>query len=510
MIKTIFTKIKSKCSGTKAISLGILTLLIIGFASESKAQGASFWSQPQRIPEYHDFTEEPPYLITDMNRTVHAFNAQPLDLEDPETPKAIFYRQWTIENGWTYPNDVLYDMDGVGLNVVGVTSDQSGRVHLIAQKGSDIYYVQNQLALAQNAASWPAPVFVAGQTSSVGPGFEIVSAIGTDPAGNEIVIIFSGHQYGNGLYFTSSSDDGVTWTEPYPVYLTGDDQIIVTDPKLSVGESGLFHAVWSTFLDTGFGGPGFYANFDLQSRAWSEPMELDIPGIRTPSVVEIDDNIFVSYYHINVNGNWWRRSSDGGKTWSFPEQFSSRHVGTNGSVSFVVDSANVLHAFFGERIDDNNHGMWHLTFTGVTWAGTEALARGPQRKDKVGGNGFDPRSARAVVVNGNVVLVTWGTDGIAGTNGAWFSYKRFDVPELPAVELPGSPVVDTAGLTPTITAGGQQITDNTTHSISDLGLQTDPPKDTYDPQRAIFIGVVPVVLLLLGMILMHYFQSRKR
>jgi hypothetical protein len=69
-------------------------------------------------------------------------------------------------------------------------------------------------------------------------------------------------------------------------------------------------------------------------------MALDSPGIRTPSVIETQGTVFVSYHHINVNGNWWKKSVDGGRTWSFPEQFSSRHEGTNGGVSFVISESN--------------------------------------------------------------------------------------------------------------------------------------------------------------------------
>ncbi len=476
-----------------------LLLLIFGNVTPSQAQGSSFWAPQERIPEYLDSTEEPPYLIADMNRTVHAFNAQPLDLNDAAGPRAIFYRQWTIDNGWTYPNDILYDIDGYSLYLVGATSDATGHVHLLIQKNGDIYYVQNYLSLANNAASWPVPVVIAGNTTGFGPGYEIISAIATNPTGDKIVVVYSGRQYGNGLYFTSSSDSGATWSEPYPIYLTGDDQILVTDAKLYMGESGLAHAVWSTFLDTGAGGPGYYANFNTETESWSEPMELDVPGIRTPSVIEWQGNVFVRYYHANVNGNWWRKSSDGGKTWSFPEQFSPRHVGTNGNVSFAVDGGNVLHAFFGERIDDRNHGIWHLTFNGTTWGGIEAVVRGPQVRDRTGGKGFDPRSARAVIVNGNVALVTWGTDGFAGPNGAWFSYKRLNALELPTQisEAPTSIPLSTPTFelpnTPTVTA-----------VEPGLDLQAESPEFAQSPQTSILVGVVPVLLLLLGIVLIYY------
>lgn len=516
MMKSIFGKTISTGRGINwhLSSLPIKILALVFFlsfsnVSQPKAQAAYFWSEQARIPEYMDSTEEPPYLIADMNHVVHAFNSQPLNLDEDGSPTAVFYRQWTIENGWTSPNDILFDPDGYNLNLLGVAYDSSGRIHLIIQKNGDIFYTQNYLANANVAVSWPTPAYVAGNSAGFGPGFEIIGAIATNRDGNEITVIFSGRQNGNGLYFTSSSDGGNTWTVPYPIYLTGDESMIVTDPKLYVGESGLAHAAWATFLETGFGGPGYYANFDAQTKTWSEPMELDVPGIRTPAVIETQGNVFVSYYHSNVNGHWWRRSGDNGETWSLPEQVSSRHVGTNGALSFSLDGENVLHAFFGERINDQNHGIWHVTYTGATWTNPEAVVRGAQRRDKSGGNGFDPRSARSVIVNGNLALVAWGTDGFGGTNGAWFSYKRLTAPELPAVVLEAPTLIPAS--TPTVvvapTVGDLAVTESV--DANGFDFQAEPPAFAQNPQTSIFIGVIPTLLLLIGTILIYFFFQHR-
>lgn len=512
MIIKMWFESRNKIFRRLSIHLGYLIPLLILFlldVSHPAAQGAYFWSMQKRIPEYYDSTEEPPYLIADMNRTVHAFNSQPLNLNDGTSPKAVFYRQWTLENGWTYPNDILFDIDGFSLVLLGVTYDQSGRVYLIVQRNNDIYYTQNYLANANIATSWSPLIQVAGNTVFSGPGIEIVAAIATNEDGSEIVIVFSGRQDDNGLYFTSSMDGGGTWTNPYPLYLTGDETMVVTDPKLYVGKSGNIHAVWSTFLKSGAGGPGYYANFNPSTNTWSQPVELDTPGFRTPSVFEYRSEVFVSYHHINVNGNMWCRSSDGGQTWTSPVQISSRHVGTNGAVSFVVDSADTLHAFFGERIDDNNHGMWHSIWTGSTWSSPEAVVRGPQIKDAIGGKGFDPRSARAVVSNGNLILVTWGTDGAGGSNGAWYSYKRLDTPELPALPLPVPAVtilnVSTEEVLPLVTTAVRTAT----KPSAILGNTDNTPSSLLDPQLAILVGLIPALLLLAGIFLVRYI-SRSR
>jgi hypothetical protein len=169
----------------------------------------------------------------------------------------------------------------------------------------------------------------------------------------------------------------------------------------------------------------------------------------------------------------------------------------------------MLNAFFGERIDDNNHGLWHATFTGSTWAHLESVVRGPQRREPSGGNGFDPRSARAVIVNGNLALVTWGTDGFAGVNGAWYSYKLLDAPELPVVTLE-SPLV-LLGNTSSPVEAPLTSTAVETPSIDNTSVFENSPDVVRNPQRSIFIGIIPVVLLLLGMVITYYiFQEKNK
>jgi hypothetical protein len=167
-----------------------------------------------------------------------------------------------------------------------------------------------------------------------------------------------------------------------------------------------------------------------------------------------------------------------------------------------------MHAFFGERIDDNNHGMWHTIWTGTAWSNPEAVVKGPQVKDVIGGNGFDPRSARAVISNGNVVLVAWGTDGAGGVNGAWYSYKRLDTPELPVQPLPVPSLAvqemvteSVPVMTPTLSAEKIPVI------LNDGG---DEPQSLRSPQTAILIGIIPVILLLLGIIFVRYISHNRK
>jgi hypothetical protein len=477
----------------------IITILFTLHFSRVVAQQI-YWAAQEKLPEYYDSTEEPPFLIADLNHVVHAFNAQPIDLEDNTSPKAIFYRQWTFQNGWSVPNDIFFDESRGNLELATAIHDQTGHVHIFLQKNyHELYYSQSLLSLAASSTSWSVPTLVTNNSTIISPGLVNIGAAAIDEGGEKLLFIYSGSDYGNGLYYVFSSDSGASWSTPYQVYLAPDQDLLITDPELIFDNSGIYHAVWSTFENDGSAGPGYYSRFDPESNIWSNPMELDTPGIRTPSIIETNGNIFISYYHARSNGNWWRRSTDGGNTWTHPKQVSPLHIGTNGGLSFVVDSSETLHAFFGERINDDNHGMWHTTWMGTYWTNPEAVVKGPQVRDDVGGASFDPRSARAVVSNGNLILVTWGTDGAAGLNGAWYSYKNLDTPELPIQQLPlpTEPSSITASNNNPIPTSSIIIKTTPTIAIEKNRLDA---QSSYNPQFPIIIGTVSVIIVVFALV----------
>jgi hypothetical protein len=507
--KSIFETRASKIRSEKRWFLNLqlkllIPLLILSFINVSapKAQGAYFWSEQKKIPNYYPIAQQPPYMIADQSRTIHAFNSQPLDLEDVDAAKALFYRQWTQDGGWTSPIDILFDSGGGSVEVLDVTSNSLGVVYVIYQKDfADIYFTYAYIADAGRSTAWAPSILIAKQSTHVSVGFECIASIAAGDNGT-IVVVYSGAESGKGLYSTFSTDYGNNWAQPYPVYLTGDESLVVTDPALSAGESGIIHGVWTTFQDDGFAGPGYYANFDQDAGVWSEPTELDLPGIRTPSVIEFKSDVLVSYYHFSTNGNWWRRSSDGGNTWIPPNQLSPRHVGTNGRVSFAIDSTDTLHAFFGERINDLNHGMWQSTWMDGSWATPEAIVRGPQIVDVSGGYGFDPGAARAVIINGNLILVTWATDGFAGVNGAWYSYKMLNAPALPASPYPNP----TAEITAAPTSTPVELLP-TQPVNTQVPLLQDNDRKPYalllNPQTSILSGIGLALILVIGILLLR-------
>jgi hypothetical protein len=478
---------------------GFLLLVLLGSSPILlQAQQAGPWSPQARIPEYEDLTETPPFLIADENMTVHVFNSQALELNRNNSPRAVFYRQWTPDKGWTDPIDVILNPDSNSLDLLDVYLDEQGMVHLLIQMGTKgLYYTKADLALAGRAASWSRPVLLDEQAAAMTTGVPFVAAINGD-GGDEIVVLYSGLRDGNGMYALHSTNQGDTWGAPTTIYLTGDEEILPVAPKLAMGGSGSMHAVWSSFNEDGSGGPGYYAQLDVENGRWQSLIELDTPGIRTPNAIEYGDDIIVTYYHHNENKNWWRKSSDGGQTWSQPSLIAPLHRGTNGFTSFAIDSNNDLHLFFGQRIDDNNHGMWHTLWTGNGWAEISPVVRGAQVRDREGGQGFDPHSARSVIINGNHLLVTWVTDGFAGLNGAWYSFTTLAAPELPRLPLvsPTPIIANDDPATDFVIAPEALIP--TRHTLADEQQALDSA--ITHPSNPLLISLLPVVALIAGVV----------
>lgn len=493
--------------GQTFILLGMIALCSVpAFA----APPINEWSPQERIPEYEDITEEPPFLVADRNRTVHAFNSQSVLLDEDTSPKAVVYRQWTLEGGWTKPIDILLNPGGNDLELMDVYFDQvASEVYLVLQMKDEILYSKAPLSKAGQAPGWSTPTRVGGAAEDL----HYNAAITGDGQGN-LVIIYGGYLEGRGIYFVYSDDYGDTWSDPIYLLLSYDQ--VSTGPTLFTDHLGQIHAAWNTFDSKGVGVSGHYARLNVETGQWSEPIEIDeggiFLGIKFTQLFEYGEDLFLAYYGGRDNANWWRRSRDGGVTWSNPARISSKHVGTNGPVSFVVDSNNNLHLFFGQRINDENHGMWHSIWNGSGWNLVTPIVRGPSVVDQIGGKAFDPRHPRTAIVNGNILLVTWATDGGAGVNGAWYSYTILNAPELPIKPLPTVPVTPTATPTPagTLSVSGPISSSLPTRHVSaNYQIDESSADEVNNPAMPVIIGVAPVILLLVTFFAVYQLHTRR-
>jgi hypothetical protein len=197
-------------------------------------------------------------------------------------------------------------------------------------------------------------------------------------------------------------------------------------------------------------------------------------------------------------------SSDGGQTWKDPVVPFYRLLGRSGEHSLVVDSAGNVHALFTQRIEyvenDVNReigGMWHSSYKSGVWSDPDRFI-----------TSHAPHDVRAVVSQGNVLLVVWREDPGAETlHGVWFSYTILDSPELPVVTPPDNTTVITV---PTPDLGfDSSDPESMPTDKPQINLDGSPVGLTTNPAGPLLIAMIPVVLILIVVVLIYRsFRSR--
>jgi hypothetical protein len=437
-------------------------------AQTSPVSTAANWAPVAPIPQFYP-EALPPVMVTDENHTVHAFASLPLS-DDPADPLSqemgIFYRQWTLEGGWTPLNDILLTPVKLQARVKDAYLDNAGIIHLIFYGGDEqeayTYYTSAPAAAANSAQAWAAPMVIGPQ-----PITPEVAAI-TGDGEEKLVALYSGNLgEGNSLYVVYSDDAGATWTDPAMLFstYTVDDKVFDFDWHL--GESGRLYAVWNVTDKNGQNVGGYFAKMEkIADKKWTKPVELAESvglGIAIPAITEYNGNVMLIYN--NGEGEevapvmWFKMSTDGGERFTGPLKAFPDHIGRNGVISFVEDSADTLHVFFGQRLPggygDNLdlHGMWHSTWDGSSWRPLTPVVSGP-----ISGT-FDPYDARAAIVQGNVILLTWRTDPGRDISSTWYSHTVLNTPELPAVPLPPVQAQYPAGAPQSLSGGAAGLAD---------------------------------------------------
>lgn len=414
-------------------------LVLFGFvlssASTLVAQSDNLvWSEPERVWGYEDGAD-PPFMVADQNRTVHAMNSRvgpggAIDGID------ITYRRWNPDQGWSEPVDVILSPKKNIARIKGLMLDAQGYLHMVFYGGDEqdasIFYTYAPALTANDARSWSKPLELA---PFAGP---INDAAVIGDGNQRLFVVYTGNAEGLGAYAVYSLDGGLTWSKPESIHISSPGQF-PTQYALFLNDQQRLHAAWSEADASGNGQLLYYANLDENQTNWSTPViieEVRDFSIYSPSLFEYGNELLLIYFNGSPTTRWLRTSRDHGNTWSNPERMFNNLIGSDRPVSLVKDSGGTLHAFFGNRTTSNPafHGMWHSIYVNGRFNQPEAIVLGPPVGDS-GDEPFDPQFARAVVVQGNKILLLWRQDPVLRRSKIWNSSITLDTPELPLFPL---------------------------------------------------------------------------
>ncbi len=473
-----------------AVAAFVIVLLVGAVPQTAPAQSEPVWTPQEQIPFYTD--EWPPLMIADHNKTVHAFN-----VESPEgAAKLIYYRQWSLSQGWSRPSDILIiDRAATRRPLLGAVADDAGWFHLIfylnETEGGHIMLTSAPIVEAAKAPAWSTPRAIVEDADAVAAAALIVDDTG------RLVLVYGGRGNGPGLYSTYSTDGGLTWSRPVAVFLVFGPNRSPYAIRLALGKEGRIHAAWSVVNERGVGDYVYYAQSEPDLSAWSTPVQLaaregDDYSANWPAIVAYRDDLIIVYQDSFPATLWMTRSRDGGATWSAPVR-PFPHVGEAETPALLVDGAGVLHLLHGARVGNPAvNGMWHSVWLGDRWGDFKPVIsmQGSQIVYRGRVEPFAPSAPQAVVSQGNVLLAAWRHDARESTP-ATYSYSVLAAPELPVQTVPApaptsTPAALDAGVT-TITPTRTPIPDFSSETTDDV---------LSSPALPLIAGLAPVLAMI--------------
>lgn len=239
-------------------------------------------------------------------------------------------------------------------------------------------------ALAQNSG-WSRPVEIRTSTRS-----NWFPSLAVDPWGNPHIVFATGTGSGETakdlLMYTTRRGDA--WLVPNDIVMTGTGGWAARS-SLAIDRAGRLHLlvrsrdhIYYTSAD---------AHSALSAQAWSAPRVMNAIGMPYYSAIAIDPSgiLHVVYQELTPSSKtnscegcsdvWYRRSLDGGATWSTPRNLSHSAYGSI-KLQIVIDSNNNMYVTWDEGKDPNSAlgepvGIAYTVSRdqGVTWAAPQHL-----------------------------------------------------------------------------------------------------------------------------------------
>lgn len=483
--------------------VGFLLLLLGTVVQIAVAQSSTNqWTEPQAVWGYED-EAEPPFLVADQARTVHALNSRQIDLGID-----ITYRRWTLDHGWTVPVDVILSPEKDIARLRGVVLDDEGYLHLVFyggdELGASIYYTYAPDALADRATAWATPQLIGDQAGPVSDAAFVGDGKGA------LFVVYTGSAEGMGTYVTYSLDGGLTWSETTQIH-QATEFIFPTHYSLALDDAGRLHIVWAEANLAGNGETLYYVRSDENQLTWTEPFvlaQLQEGGYEVdwPSLVYHQDELLLVYQDSSPARKWMRRSLDSGASWFEPEALFAGFIGEYGHVSFAKDSTDNLHMLLGNRTGSPAvHGLWHALWQNGHWSDLQPVVSGFRVVSLPGEDGFDPNRPRAVISQGNLLLVTWQTDPGAGLNGIFYSSAQLNTPELPVISF--DEIAPTPILQPASAEASPELSVPTPQPTPIFSGSHTPPAVNSSPLSSLLFGLI-AVLAFVGSVSLIRFTRR--
>jgi len=314
------------------------------------------------------------------------FSGNPHVVWSDDTPgnSEIYYAKST-DGGVTWPNGqrITWTSGSSGSPVIAV--DSSGNPHVVwsdyTPGNSEIFYKKS----TDGGATW-----IANRRLTWTSGYSYDPVIAIDLSGNPHVVWVDNTPGNYEIYYTKSTDEGVSWTTRKRLTWTSGSSGNV---DIGVDSSGYLHVVWED--DT----PGFTEIYYKKSKdggaTWTTTKRLTWTwwgDSRQPAIaIDSSDNLHL-VWNDDTPGNeelYYKKSTDGGASWTPNKRLTwSAHNSYNQAIA--VDSSGQPHVVW-EDIMAGYYGLLYIKSTdgGATWTFPQRVTGSMENSPDMASDSYD-------------------------------------------------------------------------------------------------------------------------
>jgi BNR repeat-like domain len=331
------------------------------------------WSQPVILSKGAGDAGLPDISVDPQNR----FHAVWSQLPAPGNPgAAITYIRGTGDT-WTDAANIINLPNGI-VNSVGVLADPNDVLHIVWSGGAtgQVEFSQAFTRDALVATDWENPREIPA-LQPVGDSPHIVQG----KSGNLYAVYTIPFNEDRGLYLTVSTDAGQTWSDPVKVFDAGAAGWgVIHQAYLLVDSQEHLHVVWSRAALPNQESPEgiYYSSSTDGGTSWTKPLTVSTDTDSRPKLVAAaDDSLHMVWAHATSNGfelmHQW--SGDGGQTWSQPNRIPGLGV-VAPEVGLAADLTGSVYLVGIELTREASAGVFYLRWNGQTWTDSDTVRLG--------------------------------------------------------------------------------------------------------------------------------------
>ncbi len=462
--------------------------------SESIAPSLTLvWQPAENILDDQDLTY--PIILSDNDGQLHAFWS---DFMAGDDNAGISYSRWD-GNSWALPRIILRSSADSGISQYSIVYDGADKI-LAAWNESvpgSISFSQSRTSGVGSAAEWSTPVQIPLKWPAASS-----PALVSDRNGVIYLTYSIPLNEDRGIYLTTSTDGGESWSEGQRVFDAVEaGWAMVDQPQIVVSPDGVIHLSWKRFSSplNPISESVHYVRSSDGGATWSEPVTLVNSPTGWQQMNYGGDRLLHFSWLDDVQALWHKVSNDNGISWEQSQRVSGVNDGV-GPAAFTIDGAGRLHLLKAgaetgaesQSSEGDRGSLKHWIWIDKRWSPAEPLAL--QNSNILGLTAATTTGGKLAVLY--TVPIVDPETGV-GENSAYFSSRELEIPVVTPTPLPvlTPTALPLATSTPTPTPLPTPTISFPTDIDDGEGLPLS--LDTGNPLAGPLLGIIPAGLLVI-------------